>query len=164
MDSESDFAILETIWQDVTAQFLRNGHEEPARAALVLDEAMHDSCRHFAGTTPDGKSVRVAPILIDMPADTVIAILAHEGGHVVDLSNPGRWWFRNGKLALVEELPTRGLKKLLSAWRDRSDDELERVADAIAESVLGMRIGYVGTGSCLVEALGRGRPRPKGLR
>lgn len=158
-------AILLPLWKEICAAFKHAGHKAPGRAKFELDEAMHDSCRHFAGATEDGSLVLVAPSLIDMPMHTVQAILAHEAGHVTDFAAPGHWWSpRTGELVLVETLPERGLKRHLDRWKGRSDDELERVADGIAETVTGRRVGYVGASSCLVQALDRGRPRPPGLR
>lgn len=164
LTEEQSLAILLPVWKDTVKVFARQGHSELGLAKFELDESMHDTERHFAGTTLDGKEMHVAPALVDMPLDTVEAILAHEAGHVVDFCNPGRWWFRLNELRYVADLPTKGLRKLLLSWKERDEDEVEHVADAIAELVTGRRIGYVGVGSCIVQTWDRGTPRPDGLR
>jgi hypothetical protein len=164
IDAEQAQAILEPIWERVLDAFEEYGHQEPSKAKLGFDPALHDTCRHFAGTTLDGKSVYYAPALADMPIDTIEAIMAHEAGHIVDLSNPGRWWFRGGELCFLKELPSKNLKKLLVEWSERDDDEVEHVADAIAEVCMGRRIGYIGEGGCLVQTWDKGKRRPNGLR
>jgi hypothetical protein len=160
-DSRTD--VLETVWEHVVERFREQGFAHPADARLSFDPTRHDSCRHFAATTTDGAEVLVAPALADMPYQTMLAILAHEAGHVEDLCCPGVWWFRNGRL-LRSEFPSKGARKLVRAWEERSDDEVERVADALAEVALGQKIGYVGHSGCLVQFVGRGKKRPTGLR
>ena len=165
MPKDEARAILLPLWKETCALFKSQGHPSPARAKFELDSSAHDSCRHFAGATEDGSVVVVAPELVDMPLYTVQAILAHEAGHVVDLSAPGHWWSpKSGEIVFVETLATKGLKRHLERWKGRSDDEVERVADGIAEMVTGHRIGYVGAASCLVQAFDRGARRPVGLR
>ena len=154
--------VIETVWEQVVRTFSDKDLHHPESARLSLDPSRHDSCRHFAATTMDGSEVLVAPDLADMPYETMLAILAHEAGHVEDLCSPGVWWFREGRLRRVS-FPKRGAKGLVRSWQDRSDDEVERVADAIAELALGQRIGYVGHAGCLVQSVGRGTRRPKGL-
>jgi hypothetical protein len=155
--------VLEAVWEEVIRKFEGKGLDHPASARLSFDPSRHDSCRHFAATTMDGSEVLVAPSLADMPYETVLAILAHEAGHVEDLCCPGVWWYRQGKLRHTD-LPNRGMRRFIQAWKDRSDDEVEHVADAIAELALGQRIGYVGHPGCLVQFVGRGKRRPKGLK
>lgn len=164
VDVDEATAILMPHWQEVVEGFGEAGYDEPARAEFVLTEDAHDSCRHFGAMRNDGLVLYVAPELVHMPVETIDGILAHEAGHSVDLQNPGIYWFRRNALFKAEELPSKGLRKILKAWRGRDDDEVERVADAIAFHALGVRIGYVGSPTCLVQALGRGKRRPKGLR
>jgi hypothetical protein len=154
-------AVLETVWEHVVRLFHRQGFDHPSKAKLSFDPSRHDSCRHFAAT--DGSEVYVAPALADMPYETMLGIMAHEAGHVEDLSCPGVWWLRSGRLCRAE-FPSKGARKMVRAWEDRSDDEVERVADALAEVALGRRIGYVGHAGCLVQFVGRGKNRPKGLK
>ena len=181
--------VLENYWWEVIVPaFAAKGYDEPGRIrSLVIDPSAHDNCRHFAGTAQDGSKVIVAPELASMPDATVIAILAHEAGHVVDLSNPGIFWFRakesfyprdgikvaqmsavtnKGNFRIFEclELPQKGFNKHIEDWKERGREEEEQLADALAEWVLGVKIGYVGSHSCLVETLGEGVPRPVGLR
>jgi hypothetical protein len=152
------------IWQSIVARFQEKGHPQPSKCRLELDSGAHDNCRHFAATRTDGKLMFVAPELAGMPFDTAEAILAHEAGHVVDLSSPGVWWYRGDTLFQQDELPSKGLRKHLARWNERSHDEIERVADAIAELVMERRIGYVGGASCLVQTWDEGIPRPVGLK
>jgi len=162
-DDDSTSLVLETIWEHVVLRFTAASFRHPAKAKFSLDPSRHDSCRHFAAAAMDGSEVFVAPALADMPFETALAILAHEAGHVEDLASPGVWWFRNDRL-LRSEFPAKGARKVVKAWEQRSDDEIERVADAIAEVALGIKIGYVGEPSCLVQCAGRGRRRPDNLR
>jgi hypothetical protein len=155
-------AIIETTWEQVADVFRREGFPQPAQARLEVASDAHDSCRHYAATSVDARIVVFAPEIVLLPAGSIEAIMAHEAGHVVDFSNPGRFWYRNDALVVQETLPSRGLKRLFSAWIDRSRDEQERVADAIAEHVMEYRIGYVGP--CMIQDINRGQHRPRGLR
>ena len=65
---------------------------------------------------------------------------------------------------IVDKLPGKNIRKHMEQWRSRSTDEVEMVADQIAEMVMGQKIGYVGPSGCIVQTLGRGKTRPKGLR
>jgi hypothetical protein len=163
IDENEAVAILLPHWGDIVDAFEHMGYTEPDTTRLVITDEVHDTCRHFAATRIDGGVLYLAPQLVHMPVETIDGILAHEAGHIVDLQNPGIFWFRNDLLLQAEELPSKGRRKVLRAWQDRSDDEVERVADEIAYQVLGVRIGYVGPSTCLVQALGRGQRRPYGL-
>lgn len=164
LTDEQALAVLEPMWAAVCVVFSSKGFREPSECRFEIRSEAHDSCRHFAATRTDGKLMIVAPELADMPIDTATAILAHEAGHIVDFRNPGRFWFRHGKLCEMNPLPSSGRKKVISAWDDRGDDEIEYVGDAIAEMVTGRRIGYVGPPGCLVQTWDRGKKRPTGLR
>lgn len=164
IDEQEAAAILLPHWADVIEAFGATGYAEPEDVRLVITEEAHDSCRHFGATRADGRVLYLAPQLVHMPVETIDGILAHEAGHIVDLQNPGIFWWRKDMLMQAEALPSRGMRKILRAWEDRSDDEVERVADEIAYQVLGLRVGYVGSPTCLVQALGRGKRRPRGLR
>jgi hypothetical protein len=163
MDEDPRNAVLEVVWEHVVGLFFQKGFRHPARATLEFDAGAHDSCRHFAACEVDGSRVLVAPALADMPHSTVVGILAHEAGHVEDLSSPGIWWFRTGRLLRVDSLPSKGTGKILRSWAERTPDEIERVADALGEVAIGERIGYVGHDTCLVQCVGTGRRRPKNL-
>ena len=161
-NEETAWAVLEPLWQECVSMYVKAEHREPKRVQVIVTPDMHDSCRHFAAT--DGDIVWFAPELVDLPVGTVVAVMCHELGHVVDLNNPGRYWFMNEELRRLDELPSKGMRKLIQRWRDRDDDQVEFVADAIAEQVAGVRIGYVGCSGCLVQSLARGIDRPVGLR
>ncbi len=163
-DADPRQTVIETVWDDIVLAFAAQGLHHPAKARLEMDPARHDSCRHFAATTMDGSVVYVAPELADMPYGTLLGILAHEAGHVEDLRSPGIWWFRGGKLKRAEGIPSRGARKHLAAWQERSNDEVERVADALGELAIDQKIGYVGQPGCLVQFVGEGVRRPKGLK
>ncbi|MHC4617126.1 MAG: hypothetical protein ACYTEQ_05165 [Planctomycetota bacterium] len=165
IDEAEAIEVLLPQWEQICEIFEEHGHMEPSEVStLVVTPDVHDTCRHFAATRDDGKVVYVAPEMCHLPLEVVAGVLAHEAGHVVDMRNPGIFWFRYGDLCAVEELPTKRLRKHLREWGERSDDEIERVADAIATEAIGTKIGYVGPPYCLVQAVGRGIRRPKGLR
>lgn len=164
IDIEEAEAILLPHWVAVVEAFEAAGFEKLRKVKIVLTEEAHDECRHFAATRTDGKVLYLAPQLVHMPVETIDGILAHEAGHLVDFQHPGIYWYRNDCLMEAEELPKKGMRKILKAWDARDDDEVERVADEIAYNVIGTRIGYVGSPTCLVQALGRGKKRPVGLR
>lgn len=195
LDSVRAWEVLRPVWEEIVLAFARKGFKEPGRARVEVDAKWHDSCRHHAATQGDGRLVGYAPQTADLSPSSIRAIMAHEAGHIVDLSNPGVYWFRPAQrvrlregcrvvsvldldpsfqgpaLFRFEELPTKGLNKHLREWgvygpggRDRDDDEIEFVADALAEYVLGQPLGYVGSPECLIQAVGEGIPRPKGLR
>ena len=157
--------VLEPCWQEVVDQYIEKKMISTGRLPrLVFDSSYHDSCRHYAATERDGSIVYFAPELVHRPPEVILAIMAHEMGHVVDLTQPGRFFYRDGGLIVLQDLPTKNLRKHFAKWNDRSRDEEEHVADAIAEVAMGQKIGYIGPKTCLVECLGKGKPRPKGLR
>src|SRR5262245_38176987 len=121
------------------------------RARLYCSTKQHDTPRHFAATSDDGERVIVAPEFAELSEDRWIAILAHELGHVADFQYEGRFGLS----------PDRRLVPGSQGMR-RTRDVREITADLIAGQVLGRRIGC--TGPCLLQELGRGRPRPIGLR
>jgi len=188
MSDEQKADDLKAYWDKIVVPaFGRKGWEAPSQARLRFDPEAHDSCRHFGGIYKDGRTIVVAPVLADTPDNTAIAILAHEAGHATDLANPGRFWLRtlqwakahdNGLLRILtpitprddklivwyQELPTKGFDRHLKLWESRGREEEENLADALAEYAMDTRIGYTGTDTCLVETLGRGVPRPRGLR
>jgi len=156
-------AILIPPWLEICEVFESKGFEFPSAAKVRIVSWAHDSCRHFAAASEDGKDVYFSPDMAELPDATALAIMAHEAGHLVDLSCPCRFWWLNGKLVDAGEFnKSKGFKRALERWRARSEDDLEWIADAIAEQVLGVRIGY--SGKCLIQTLDGGIPRPKGLR
>lgn len=180
---------IRAYWRKIVSEFDRKGFDEPRKATRFrIDPSWHDSCRHFAGAKTDGSVLVLAPEILDLEDENIYAILAHEGGHFVDLGRPGRFFYRRphevnyrrgskvtavgegppdpGQPGLVwfKKLPTKGLGKHITEWRERDNDEVERVADEIATFVMGEKIGYTGAKGCLIQTLGVGIERPIGLR
>lgn len=169
--------ILDPYFRALREEFLA---DERARfggarlARVMLDcaswrEACGEECavRNFAATSEDGRLVVAAPELVELPEDTVLAILAHELGHAYDFSYPGQWLLADGELVRVhaddrDPLVERVRLARARAWRDRDADTVERVADEIASLVLGREIRY--SGPCLLQTFERGVVRPDGLR
>lgn len=188
LDPQRAWAVIRPHWDDVLAIFERKGHPEVRRASVEVDEKWHDTCRHFAAMSTDGGLLALAPQMADLPVENIIALLAHEAGHLVDFLNPGRFWFRPASQVHVREgcrvlsvldvdpsekgpvlfwfqtLPVKNVRKHMQEWEQRDKDETERTADAIASAMLGQFIGYTGPKDCLIQAVGAGIPRPKGLR
>ena len=129
---------------------------------------VHDTDRHFAGATVDGRLIVCAVQMPDLPEDTVAAIFAHEFGHVVDHLYPGRFILAEEELLFVEEQsgddPRAGQVRVARArqWEQRSYHSVELTADLIAQQATGCRIGY--SGKCMLQGLNRGVPRPSHLR
>lgn len=175
-DCELALVILEPYFEAARERFLEfseaRGLESKklARTRLECGLDMHDTPRHFAGAAEDGSRIRVAPQIVDLPEDTVAAILAHEFGHILDHLNPGRFVLQADEESLlfigdIEEDVQRADKVRLARirqWRSRNEHSVELVADLIAAEVIGKRIGY--SGPCLLQGFGRGIPRPASLR
>jgi hypothetical protein len=133
-----------------------------ARTRFLVDPAMHDSGRHFAGCRQDGMLIKIAPEAVELPIKTLVAILAHEFGHAADFAYPGRWvTARDAPARWNERDGGRKIRAWRKAWAERSDDQMEWDADSIAWAVTGQRIGYCGP--CLLQCF-NGQPRPEGLR
>lgn len=173
LNSEEAFAVLEPYFIAARAIFVEYCVEQGLGDHLKdtkfeCRSEMHDTERHFAGTTLDGRKVLAAPELAELPEDNVAAIFAHEFGHVVDHRYPGRFVYADEELVLVAEVPEgahRGDQARVARmrqWENRDDDAIERVADVIAEQATGQKIGY--GGPCMVQGFNRGVPRPEGLR
>jgi len=131
------------------------------RTKLLVDPKAHDTERHFAACREDGMLIILAPQAVDLPHDTLVAILAHEFGHAVDFLYPGHWDCSRGAPARWIVDPSRHKAKYLRSWQHRDHDRVEHDADLIAEVVTGMKIGYCGP--CVLQCFG-GSDRPKGLR
>lgn len=168
------------------------GHQDLRRlkrTRFVIDPAIHNSDRHFAATRDDGLLMMFAPGLAHLQVETLTAIVAHEFGHAADHLYPGAFaWPRAaaGPTAWVGE--SSALKALawrsvfgkpdrrsrieqddaepaanwMTAWERRTRDQVEWAADAIAQMVTGISIGYCGP--CVLQCFSGGQPRPKGLR
>lgn len=132
--------------------------------SMRINPARHDTERHFAACSVNGKLIEIAPEGADLPLETLTAILCHEFGHASDFLNPGRWEFvsreKPAKWVSKDASPEKR-KAVQRRWMNRSDDEIEWWADAIAYAVTGRRVGYCGP--CLLQCFD-GSLRPKGLR
>lgn len=166
-EADEAFAILEPYFLAVRAHFI-GSCPSVKKVSLDVTREMHDTARHFAGW--NGRSVLVAPEMVQLPEETVLAILSHEFGHAVDFLHPGAYVLVDGE-GLVRQGEVTGKDKRAEQarvararrWEKRDDDTVERTADAIAEMVTGQSIGYAGP--CLLQTFGAGvRPRPEGLR
>ncbi len=163
--------------------------DEQAREGPSLGEECLGG-RHFAGTSDTGLRMIFAPEIVQLPFETLVAVLAHEFGHSADFAYPGAWaWPRveageavwvgednDGKALAwrafhgkVEARSVRGGDDTapsinwMKAWQARDDDQIEWAADGIAFAVTGKRIGYAG--ACMLQSFDeRAMSRPRGLR
>lgn len=157
--------MLEPYFLAVQERFVAFGLERCARPSLRCAEWIHDSPRHFAACTDDGLQIYAAPELADMPDNTVLAIFAHEFGHATDFLYPAQFArTRNGAVQRdFGAVSERQVRAWISGWHQRDADAIEFAADAIAEHVLGIPIGY--QGPCLLQCFNCGDSRrPSGLR
>jgi hypothetical protein len=150
--------VLEPYYEALQERYAEAGLERVQDTKLRCSPELHDTPRHFAGCQTDGAVIYVAPQLVELPESTVMGILAHELGHAADFLYPAEFLLRGDQVVLVE--PDKYRRK---GWKQRDDDTVELVADAIAELVLDTQIGY--RGPCQLQNLGVGGVRrPKGLR
>jgi hypothetical protein len=160
-----------------------------AKTRFVIDEAAHDTARHFAATSDTGLLQVYAPEIVDLSLDSLVAIVAHEFGHTADYAYPGCWtWLRRAgdEVAWVGESTaakaaawrwTHGKARATSrtasddtppaanwmrAWAGRSQDEVEWTADGICAAVTGKKPLYCG--DCRIQCFDGGVQRPAGLR
>lgn len=173
---DESLAILDPFFEAVREVFIESemsllGQSKMRRVRPECAPWVHDTARHFAGATEDGRTILVTPELAELPEPTVVAILAHEFGHAMDFAYPAMFsWSPDGlvyraaaeRVAVAEKLQTQAATAAMRQWRDRDADTVERMADAIAERVTGRPIGY--SGPCMLQTLGGGVPRPAGLR
>lgn len=158
--------ILEPYFLVMQEVFVGAGFDAAKRVQLYVAPSMHDSVRHFAGTRDDGTVIMLAPEMVELPENTVAAIIAHEFGHATDFLYPGEFALGPERVAMRRNRSEfdgdEHWVKWVKEWQKRDDDVVEFVADAIAEQVTGRRIGYVGP--CKLQAFDRGKARPMGLR
>lgn len=160
-------AILDPYFSAVRERFLEAGLERVTRPRLIVQRWVHDSPRHFAACREDGSEIVVAPELVELPQEILVGIAAHEFGHATDFLYPGEFWLGRGDKVTRRTLDDAGSEtqwvRWQRAWRERSEDVVERVADGVASSVMGTPIGYLGP--CWLQSFtGPGVPRPRGLR
>lgn len=172
MKEDEALAILEPYFEATRDVFVEAGAQRCSRISLEIAPWIHDSPRHYAGTSETGKLVVAAPELAELPEGTVLAIFAHELGHATDFLYPAEYVLvDDGELVRLPPVPQKLIDRKAEQanlartriWRDRDVDAVERTADAIAEKLTGRTIGYCGP--CSIQCFDRGqRPRPLGLR
>jgi hypothetical protein len=181
VDCETALAILEPYVKVAREEFLRFEREHYGGSKIKrvklecapwaeLQEEDGFNVRNFAGTSEDGRMIVAAPELVELPEDSVAAIIAHEFGHTLDYLYPGRFLLAQGELVRFDD-PGVGNSKAEKAriarmrqWQllHQDRDLVEQVADEIASLVLHRQIRYAGP--CLLQTFGRGLSRPPGLR
>jgi hypothetical protein len=173
-DEEEVLAIVEPYFEAAKELYLefsdRHGLKTKALSKVRLEcqREIHDTPRHFAGASTDGRLIAVAPQIVHLPEDTVAAILAHEFGHITDFIHAGQFICNAEDRRLVwmpdagdDYRSERTRVARVRQWSQRDDHCIEVTADLIAEKVIGKRIGY--SGPCLLQGFSRGVPRPKTL-
>jgi len=150
----------------VQERYCQRGLELCANTRLRVDREMHDTARHFAACDSTGKQILLAPEMVELPEDTVLAIIAHELGHACDFLYPGQFALRGEDEPALwrepESMKPKHWHKWLRDWARRDHDMVELTADAIAHFAIGVRYGY--RGPCLIQTFGATRLRPVGLR
>ena len=178
---EEAYAILEPYFvtaQEVFVEGLRRLGLPTAKVEKVrldIDSAMHDTPRHFAGCETSGRVIHVAAEMVELTDGIVAGVFLHELGHATDFLLPARFRLRDDRLEILpayknesddpqgpEVLALRTASNWMRQWERRNADDVEITADKIAEMVSGRTIGY--RGPCLLQHLGQGDPRPRGLR
>lgn len=145
-----------------------------AKVKFIIDPEIHDKPRHFAATEvsaaktrDDGMLMLFAPEIIELPVETLVAIISHEFGHAADFAYASRWVMRPDGPGVAtwidsEDLDTKEFRAWSKLWNERSADQIEWAADGIAEAVTGQKLTYCG--DCMLQCFGGGVERPKGLR
>ncbi len=175
MEIDAALAILEPYFEAAREIYLKfsKGRGLNVRGLkkvrLECREDMHDTERHFAGASEDGTRIAIAPQAVDLPEDTLAAIIAHEFGHIVDFLNPGMFLCDTEEQTLIlvsekdEDEARAGKTRFarIRQWEKRDSHSIELTADLIAEEAIGTRIGY--SGPCMLQGFGRGVSRPEDL-
>jgi hypothetical protein len=160
-------AVLEPYVEIAYGAFIDHGLTRLKGMTILISEEAHDGGRHFAACETTGRLIILSPQMANLPHETAAGIISHELGHAADFSYPAQWAKDSNGDAVLIDVSRRGGEVLtpewIREWRDRSSDDVERAADQIAETVLGVRIGYAG--SCMLQTIDKGvMPRPRGLR
>ena len=155
--------------------YVDHGFSRCADTKLEVAGWVHDTPRHFAGCRDDGKLVVAAPQLADLPIDNVVAVFSHELGHAVDFLYPTRFqlvieelrefpgdWDVDIQRRPTADLDAKTLRAVMDQWKNRDEEQIEQLADAIAELVVKKPVTYAGP--CLLQTFAGGEPRPVGLR
>lgn len=165
--------MLRAIFGRLKAELVRKGFDNLKHLRLEVSMSIRDTDRHFAACRDDGKLMVLAPDVAVLPSRVCMGIIQHEFGHAIDFCYPGQLWLTKDGLRR-QQVGTRSNqgvpRAVLQAWDERSDDAVEATADAIAEHVFGVQIGYCGP--CRLQTIltghpserGCDRPRPPGLR
>lgn len=129
----------------VEADILTSSEAKTASLEISSDPSLRDSPRHYAAAEDGGRG----PVLIHrnalrLPPEQIIALLAHEMGHVIDKSAFNR-----------------PLARILRGESSKQPTDGEKRADYLANRFLGTKIRY---DEKLVQTLGAGIARPSGLR
>jgi len=162
LEPEEALAVVEPCYAATQDLFLEYGLNRLQKTQIRCAPWVHDSPRHFAAYSIEGDYIVVAPELVELPTDTVFAILAHELGHAADFLYPARYVLHDSGIQdRGEPEDTKQWRKWLNGWKARSDDDVERTADAIGSAVMGVAIGYCGP--CHLQCFG-GAQRPTWLR
>jgi hypothetical protein len=133
---------------------------------LVVTAAARNGERHYARCRDDGRLIELAPEAVDdLDHEQLVAMTAHEFGHAADFAYPGSWVLMDPRsraryAVWLGDRDDRAGRRWRRIWHDRSDDEIEWSADAIATAVTGIDIGYCGP--CMIQCFS-GPPRPAGL-
>ncbi len=160
--------MLSPYFEEAKKLYIEAGLTLVKQTRLVCSRELHDTPRHFAGTTEDGSEVAVAPEMVELEEALVVGIMAHELGHAVDFLYPGEFVIgvEHGDETIVrrrrDDVSDKQWARWMRGWESRSSDVVEKTADLIAGAVWGTPIGYVGP--CMLESFDGGIPRPKGLR
>lgn len=160
--------VLEPYFLEARELFVAEGLVLVKSTRLLSSPAMHDSPRHFAGTTEDGREVHVAPEMVELEEHLVVGVMAHELGHAADFLYPGEFMVgrEHGRETIIrrrrDEVTDTQWARWMRAWENRAPEVIEKTADLIAGAVWGKPIGYVGP--CMLESFEGGVPRPRGLR
>lgn len=134
------------------------------RVGFLIEPAVHNTPRHFAACREDGGLLVFAPEIVDLPEESVTAMLAHEFGHAADFSYPGNWVTSDDPTKAAIWIGSRSDKQAMrwrKFWMGRNTDQQEMAADAIVKAVTGKTVGYCG--SLQIQCF-TGKPRPVGLR
>jgi len=156
--------ILAPFFEEVRSDFLKHGFLLVKEVKFFVAPEMHDTPRHFAACSENGKKILVAPELAELDYAFVIGIMAHEFGHATDFLYPGEFFLgRDGTERRRRDDVSEGQWiRWTKTWENRPYDVVEKTADGIAEKVWGSPIGYAGP--CKLQNFRTGEARPQGLR
>lgn len=165
LDPDAAHLVIEPYFLALREIYIERGYGRSKRTDLYCAPWIHDSPRHFAACRDDGRAIIVAPELAEQDERIVLAVLAHELGHATDFLYPGSFALGKDRRALErdrEDFNDDQWARWIRSWEGRNDDVVEFTADAIAEHVMGVKIGYVGP--CKLQCFNLGVARPRGLR